>query len=53
MCEEVARLPMIGEKAPFFKAETTQGPINFPEDYEGSWVVFFSHPAACCAAAFG
>ncbi len=40
-----SRLPLIGEKAPSFKAETTQGEINFPEDYKGKWVVFFSHPA--------
>lgn len=43
--EEQTRLPMIGEKAPSFIAETTQGEIHFPEDYKGSWVVFFSHPA--------
>jgi len=24
---------------------TTQGEINFPDDYSGSWVIFFSHPA--------
>ncbi len=40
-----ARLPLIGEKAPSFKAESTQGPINFPDDYKGKWVIFFSHPA--------
>jgi peroxiredoxin (alkyl hydroperoxide reductase subunit C) len=45
MSEEAARLPLIGERAPEFKAETTQGTINFPKDYEGKWVVFFSHPA--------
>lgn len=39
------RLPLIGEKAPAFKAETTQGPITFPDDFKGKWVVFFSHPA--------
>jgi len=39
------RLPLIGEKAPEFEAETTQGRISFPRDYEGKWVVFFSHPA--------
>lgn len=39
------RLPLIGDKAPSFKAETTQGMINFPEDYKGKWVIFFSHPA--------
>jgi peroxiredoxin (alkyl hydroperoxide reductase subunit C) len=42
---EESRIPLIGEKAPEFKAETTQGPINFPKDYKGKWVIFFSHPA--------
>ena len=41
----VAALPRIGDKAPAFKAVTTQGEINFPADYEGSWVILFSHPA--------
>lgn len=41
----VTTLPRIGEKAPEFKAITTQGNINFPADYEGSWVILFSHPA--------
>ena len=46
MCgEQGARMPLIGEKAPQFKAETTQGTINFPKDYDGKWVIFFSHPA--------
>jgi peroxiredoxin (alkyl hydroperoxide reductase subunit C) len=43
--EQVRNLPLIGEKAPSFEAETTQGPIKFPKDYEGKWVVLFSHPA--------
>lgn len=38
-------MPRIGEKAPIFKAVTTQGEINFPEQYAGSWVILFSHPA--------
>jgi peroxiredoxin (alkyl hydroperoxide reductase subunit C) len=38
-------LPLIGEKAPSFKAKTTQGEIEFPKCFEGKWVVFFSHPA--------
>lgn len=42
-CEN--RLPLIGEKAPSFTAETTQGLIRFPDDYKGKWVIFFSHPA--------
>ena len=38
-------MPRIGDKAPEFKAVTTQGDINFPADYSGSWVILFSHPA--------
>ena len=38
-------MPRIGDKAPAFTAQTTQGPINFPEDYAGKWVILFSHPA--------
>jgi peroxiredoxin (alkyl hydroperoxide reductase subunit C) len=38
-------MPRIGDKAPQFKAVTTQGEINFPEQYAGSWVILFSHPA--------
>lgn len=37
--------PLIGTKAPEFKAVTTQGEINFPKDFEGKWVILFSHPA--------
>ena len=45
MDEQNAPMPLIGEKAPSFEAETTQGHIKFPEDYKGKWVIFFSHPA--------
>ncbi len=38
-------MPKIGEKAPAFEAVTTQGNIKFPEDYEGKWVILFSHPS--------
>jgi peroxiredoxin (alkyl hydroperoxide reductase subunit C) len=43
--QEIIAMPRIGEKAPVFKAVTTQGEINFPADYTGSWVILFSHPA--------
>ncbi len=45
MCETTNVMPLIGDKAPQFRCMTTKGKINFPEDYKGSWVVFFSHPA--------
>lgn len=38
-------MPRIGDKAPEFKAVTTQGEINFPSDYKGKWIILFSHPA--------
>lgn len=38
-------MPQIGNSAPKFTAETTRGEINFPDDYQGKWVLFFSHPA--------
>ncbi|WP_425539209.1 peroxiredoxin [Microaceticoccus formicicus] len=37
--------PLIGSRAPEFEAVTTQGDMKFPQDYEGKWVILFSHPA--------
>lgn len=42
---DMSRMPVIGDPAPAFRAMTTMGKINFPEDYKGSWVILFSHPA--------
>ena len=39
------RIPLIGEKAPSFKAESTNGVLNFPGDFGKSWKILFSHPA--------
>ena len=36
--------PILGEPAPDFEAETTQGPIKL-SSLKGKWVVLFSHPA--------
>lgn len=43
--QEFNAMPRIGEKAPEFTANTTQGVINFPGDFKGKWVILFSHPA--------
>ncbi len=42
--EKCPSIPLIGEPAPEFGANTTNGYINFPSDYRGKWVVLFSHP---------
>jgi peroxiredoxin (alkyl hydroperoxide reductase subunit C) len=39
-----AGLPRLNEPAPAFDAVTTQGPLKL-SDYEGSWLILFSHPA--------
>jgi peroxiredoxin 2/4 len=38
------RIPLIGETAPSFKAESTNGELKFPDDYGRSWKILFSHP---------
>jgi peroxiredoxin (alkyl hydroperoxide reductase subunit C) len=43
--QEIISMPRIGDAAPEFSAVTTQGNINFPGDFRGSWVILFSHPA--------
>ncbi|OFY36697.1 MAG: hypothetical protein A2W91_03425 [Bacteroidetes bacterium GWF2_38_335] len=44
--KEVMRIPLIGETAPSFIAESTEGKLNFPDDYFSKWKIIFSHPAA-------
>jgi len=45
MTEEICTgFPALGEPAPDFEAETTQGPMKL-SDQKGKWVVLFSHPA--------
>lgn len=38
-------LPQIGDAAPAFEFETSQGLLRFPEYSQGLWCVFFAHPA--------
>ncbi len=45
MENETLHMPLIGERAPEFTAETTQGTMMFPSDYKGKWVILFSHPS--------
>ncbi len=42
---QIVAMPRIGDPAPAFTAVTTQGNISFPNDYQGKWVILFSHPA--------
>lgn len=44
VAQEVRSLPRIGSPAPQFEAVTTHGNLKL-EDYKGSWVILFSHPA--------
>jgi peroxiredoxin (alkyl hydroperoxide reductase subunit C) len=39
----VGRIPLLGEPAPDFEANTTHG-IRRLSDYRGKWLMFFSHP---------
>jgi len=42
--EQVISLPRLGEPAPDFEAVTTHGVLKL-EDFKGSWLILFSHPA--------
>lgn len=37
-------IPLIGDTAPSFVAESTNGTIHFPEDFGRNWKILFSHP---------
>jgi peroxiredoxin 2/4 len=39
-----SRVPIIGEKAPSFTIQTTNGNLKFPSDFGKSWKILFSHP---------
>ncbi len=39
------QIPLIGEKFPQMKVQTTHGVKTLPDDYKGKWLVLFSHPA--------
>ncbi|MBE0516278.1 MAG: redoxin domain-containing protein [Methanophagales archaeon] len=41
---EEVHLPLLGEPAPDFEADTTFGKLRL-KDFSGKWLVLFSHPA--------
>jgi len=38
------KIPLIGDQAPSFTAQSTDGKLAFPEVYGKSWKILFSHP---------
>lgn len=42
--DKVYRIPLIGERAPSFTAETTNGTLIFPDDFGSQWKILFAHP---------
>ena len=42
--EKVVRMPRLNDPAPQFEALTTHGVLRL-SDFEGSWLILFSHPA--------
>ncbi len=38
------KIPLIGDDAPVFTAETTEGTLDFPKDFGNNWKIIFSHP---------
>ena len=48
-------IPLLGDKFPQMKVETTRGAMTLPDDMKGKWFVLFSHPAdftPVCATEF-
>jgi len=42
--KKIVRIPLLGEVAPSFKAQSTNGQIAFPEDFGIKWKILFAHP---------
>lgn len=38
-------IPLLGDKFPDMKVQTTRGELSLPGDMKGKWFVLFSHPA--------
>lgn len=44
MSIEEKGMPLLGDKLPEMKVQTTHGEMNLPDDVKGKWTVIFSHP---------
>ena len=42
--ERINSFPLIGERFPSFEVQTTKGVFSIPGDFEGKWMILFSHP---------
>lgn len=45
MEKETKGMPLLGDKFPEMRVQTTRGEMHLPNDYKGKWFVLFSHPA--------
>ncbi len=43
--EERKGMPLLGDRFPELKVQTTHGVVKLPEAFRGKWFVLFSHPA--------
>ncbi|MFA5510289.1 MAG: peroxiredoxin, partial [Candidatus Cloacimonadaceae bacterium] len=43
--KEKQGMPLLGDKFPEMKVQTTRGMMTLPNDMAGKWFVLFSHPA--------
>jgi len=45
MEQQAVHMPLLGDPFPQVSLQTTQGMLNLPGDFKGSWFILFSHPA--------
>ncbi|HSH20622.1 MAG TPA: redoxin domain-containing protein [Draconibacterium sp.] len=44
IAQSSSKIPLIGSKAPSFMANSTNGKMEFPNDFGKNWKILFSHP---------
>lgn len=45
MEERSVSMPLLGDEFPSLTVSTTEGKMQLPQDFKGTWFVLFSHPA--------